>query len=707
MNTLFRNPGRPSRAALSLPLGLPLGLLLAACGGSRGRSSTVPDLSLASFTRPTVVDNSHFPLRPGLAHTFVSRTGDVIETEVLEITSDTRVVAGILCVVVHDQVFENGLLIEDTRDWYAQDDAGNVWYMGEDVDNHQYDDEGNLTGTDHEGAWEAGKDIAGIGTPARPGFIMPAAPRPGARYHEEFYPGVAEDLGEVVALDVPVELGDGRQLRCLQVLDSSTLAPSTGVHKFFAPGLGLVLERDPNTLEENALVGSFRPGSDSVPAFAAATFSNPTQVDARHAPFPADTVAVHVGRSDDGNETIVVERTGESKSVMGIACLEVRDRVFREGLLHEDTRDWYAQDDAGNVWYMGEAVDNYHYDDEGNLLEIDHEGSWEAGRDVAGLGSTAAPGHLLPAVPTVGEGYHQEFYDGAAEDMAIVVATGVELELDHGVAHSDCLQTLEWSPLAPDALEYKFYAPGVGVVQEQALHADETVDHVAGFYRGPGAIPDFAAARFSDPTRVDHPLLPLPPGATWSYEKETDTGVETTTVEVLSTTREVLGVVCLVVRDRVEVEGRLHEDTRDWYAQDDAGNVWYMGEDVDNYHYDEQGNLLEITHEGSWEAGRDVASVGHVAQPGYQMPAAPRAGQSYHQEFYRSAAEDMAAVVAVDVTLQVGEGAALTGCVQTAEWNPLAPHGVELKFYAPGLGLVLVRDLVEGETLELVESSLR
>ncbi|MFY9345862.1 MAG: hypothetical protein WAT39_25445, partial [Planctomycetota bacterium] len=451
-------------------------------------------------------------------------------------------------------------------------------------------------------------------------------------------------------------------------------------------------------------VAGLQPGPGSVPPFAAATFTAPTDLTNPLFAYRMGRTQVLFGATADGGETIVVERVDETKTVLGIACAVVRDRVFRDGLLVEDTRDWYAQDDAGNVWYMGEAVDNHEYDEQGNLVAITHEGSWEAGLDIAGIGVPAAPGWQLPAAPVAGQQYHQEWYPGEATDIALVVATGVEVTLPDGRAFADCVQTLDWNPLDPDGVEYKFYAPGHGLVLEQGLHDGESVAQAGEFVQGADAVPDFAAATFANPTLIDHPFVPLPAGATWHYEQATDEGLETIDVEVLSGTRVVAGVVCVVVRDVVRLDGLTIEDTRDWYAQDDAGNVWYMGEEVDNYHY-VNGVLTGITHEGSWQAGLDVAQVGQIARPGFLMPAVPVAGTSYYQEYYRTAAEDLAFVVATGVTVEV-DGELVSGCVQTLDWNPLAPAAVEHKFYAPGIGLVLERHLGAEAATELTASSL-
>jgi hypothetical protein len=219
----------------------------------------------------------------------------------------------------------------------------------------------------------------------------------------------------------------------------------------------------------------------------------------------------------------------------------------------------------------------------------------------------------------------------------------------------------------------------------------------------PDSVPDFDSATFTNPTRIDNPYLPLVPGATRTYIGQTPDGEERTVVEVLDETRVVAGVTCRVVRDRVYVNDILVEDTHDFFAQDDAGNVWYMGEEVDNYNYDDQGGLIDITHEGAWKAGEDVAGLGTIARAGHAMRAAPTAGDTYHQEFYEGEAEDMAEVVALNVDVTLGDGASYS-CLQTRDFTPLEPGVNQYKYYAPGVGLVLEETPDGGERSELVSA---
>lgn len=171
--------------------------------------------------------------------------------------------------------------------------------------------------------------------------------------------------------------------------------------------------------------------------------------------------------------------------------------------------------------------------------------------------------------------------------------------------------------------------------------------------------------------RVDNPYWPLAPGASWTYEAKTDEGVETILVVVLPQKKRIMGIQCYVVRDTVKLDGETIEDTYDWYAQDKQGNVWYMGEAVDNYE-----NGVVVNHDGSWEAGRDGAL------PGIKVWAEPHVGRTpYYQEFYAGEAEDLGKDLQLDgrASVRAGDYADL---LVIEEWTPLDPGFVERKYYA-------------------------
>jgi hypothetical protein len=161
-------------------------------------------------------------------------------------------------------------------------------------------------------------------------------------------------------------------------------------------------------------------------------------------------------------EKVVIEVTDKTKVVDGIEARVIKDTATEDGVPVEITDDWYAQDKDGNLWYLGESVDNYE-----NGKIVDHEGSWEAG--VNG----AQAGIAMPANPEPGLAYRQEYSKGIAEDRAEVVTVGEErVEVPFRFFSSDVLMTRDLVPLEPKVEELKFYAPGVGPIL--SVHTDGT-----------------------------------------------------------------------------------------------------------------------------------------------------------------------------------------------------------------------------------------
>jgi len=200
--------------------------------------------------------------------------------------------------------------------------------------------------------------------------------------------------------------------------------------------------------------------------------------------------------------------------------------------------------------------------------------------------------------------------------------------------------------------------------------------------------PEVIPADFVD--EIDNPYFTMIPGTKFFYEKETEEGLETVVVQVTHTKKVIMGVTCTQIRDTVRLDGELVEDTLDWFAQHKDGTVWYFGEFSTDF---EDGEVSG--HEGSWEAGVDGA------KPGIIMLAEPKKGRSYRQEYYPGVAEDMGKVLSLDeeVEIEIGE---FEECLMTREWTPLERGVREHKYYAPGVGLVLVVDLETGDELELV-----
>jgi hypothetical protein len=160
--------------------------------------------------------------------------------------------------------------------------------------------------------------------------------------------------------------------------------------------------------------------------------------------------------------------TSDTKVIMGVTCTVVYDVewVFVEGFggpfVTEETYDWYAWDNDGNVWYFGEDTIEYIWNDDWSSYETSTEGSWEAGVD------GAVPGIVMPADPKLGMCYQQEYYEDEAEDMGKVLRLNAKVSIDYG-DYEDCLKTKEWTPLEPGAIEHKYYAPGIGLVYIEEL----------------------------------------------------------------------------------------------------------------------------------------------------------------------------------------------------------------------------------------------
>ncbi|MDI6770785.1 MAG: hypothetical protein QMD04_14085 [Anaerolineales bacterium] len=195
-------------------------------------------------------------------------------------------------------------------------------------------------------------------------------------------------------------------------------------------------------------------------------------------------------------------------------------------------------------------------------------------------------------------------------------------------------------------------------------------------------------------SEINNPYLPLLPGTKWVYEARLEGGtVERNEMEVLAETRIVNGVTATVVHNLVFVEGQVVEEAYDWYAQDKDGNVWYLGEQVDNYV-----NGVLDNHAGSWEWGVDGAL------PGVMMWADPSAhvDEEYRQEYYAGETEDMGQVLSVSESVTVPFGA-FENVVKTYDFSSLDADSQEHKFYAPGIGLVMEIDLLSGKEVVLLE----
>jgi hypothetical protein len=213
-------------------------LFLAACGGGSNSSagSELPTgsepakLDPADFT--TEIDNSYWPMSPGSRWVYRETSGDEVQRVVVTVTDRTKTIDGIEARVVHDLVTTpDGEKVEDTFDWYAQDSKGNVWYLGEDT--KEYED-GKVAST--EGSWEHGVDGA------EAGIIVAAEPKQGLAYREEYYAGEAEDAAEVLSVEGKVQVPFGFFGDAMITRNYSGIEPKVEELKFYARGVGPVLE---------------------------------------------------------------------------------------------------------------------------------------------------------------------------------------------------------------------------------------------------------------------------------------------------------------------------------------------------------------------------------------------------------------------------------------------------------------------------------
>ena len=179
---------------------------------------------------------------------------------------------------------------------------------------------------------------------------------------------------------------------------------------------------------------------------------------------------------------------------------------------------------------------------------------------------------------------------------------------------------------------------------------------------------------------ITHPLFPIPVGATWTYAAVTPDGDERTEISVEAEPVDVNGVAAREVRDTVYLDDELLEDTRDWFVQDGAGNVWYVGEDTAEY----EGGMV-VSTAGSWTWGVTDAL------PGVVMLAEPQVGDTYRQEYLPGEAEDYADVVSLDESVEVPAGS-FTGCLKTRDRTVVEPDVVEFKYYCAGVGNVLTEE---------------
>ncbi len=401
------------------------------------------------------------------------------------------------------------------------------------------------------------------------------------------------------------------------------------------------------------------------------------------------TTLIYEGMTEDGLEYIEIKILSETRQVMGITATVVQDTVYADGELVEHTFGWFAQDKDGNVWFLGEAVDNY---EDGQLL--DHAGSWEAGVD------GALPGIMMYADPAahVGETYYQGYYAGQIEDQAKLLSASESVTIAYG-AYNNVVKTYDFTALDPDSQEEKFYAARIGPIKTVDLKTGETfalieftqaappapaatstIKSTCGTDSGEGCAPeselvDLAEPSFSNSTNVTNPLFPISELHSALLLGNLDGvpfRVETTLLPNPKTIdwngRKIKTLESQYV---AYLNGRIKEVALDWYAQADDGSVWYFGEDVFNY---EDGVIADTG--GTWIAGKDGPAA-------MIMPGDPQLGDVFRPENIPGLVYEEVTVKSIDETVDGPQGP-IAGAIVTEELH--MDGSIENKVFAPGYG---------------------
>ncbi|MFN8604454.1 MAG: hypothetical protein U0842_28580 [Candidatus Binatia bacterium] len=221
-----------------------IGLLVGVAAAAAALVPGTDAQSAGGFTAN--VTNPWYPLKPGTTFTYKGTKDVRPSREVLKVTRRTKLIDGVPCRVLDDRLYLNGRLAERTTDWYSQDSKGNVWYYGEAT--AELDAQGKVTST--EGSWKAGVDGA------RPGIFMPAHPKVGQSFRQEYYKGHAEDRFRVLGLHTTVKVPYISSTNALLTRETTALEPGVIDHKVYVRGIGTVKEETVKGGNETAVLVS-------------------------------------------------------------------------------------------------------------------------------------------------------------------------------------------------------------------------------------------------------------------------------------------------------------------------------------------------------------------------------------------------------------------------------------------------------------------
>jgi hypothetical protein len=539
----------------------------------------------------------------------------------------------------------DGRILETAIDYLAQADGGAVWYFGEDVANYEA---GVIA--DHEGTWLAGKD----GPPA---MIMPANPQVGNVYRVENIPGNVFEEVTVKAVNQTLE-GPRGLITGVMFVQQVGLDGKTTV-KAFAPGYGEFLAHS----EDAAIAVPIDALASSLPEELKTLLSGANSIFDAVAPEDWDAISTTLAG--------MTETWEAHQSAVDLGSLfPVLDEQMAQAFntLREAVEQRNPADTRKAAFAVAVATLDLQMPYR-PLAEVDLTRFDLWARQTLLDAAAASPGDVAGDITVLGL-----IWDRVGHTVDAATAEDIAAQLGDLRAAAD---DEDLDAAADAAARLRDTLAALKLTSE----TDSPEPSIA----------NINPADFVDV--VDNPYYPRIPGTKYVYEGKTKEGLERSEREVLLETREVMGIAATVVRDRVYMDGALIEDTYEWFAQDKAGNVWFLGEDVKNY---ENGVLVDTA--GSWEAGVDGALPGIVmfADP------ATHIGETYHQQYYKGVAEDTVNMLSVSERVTVPYSS-FDHVVQTKDYTTLEPDIVEHKFYAKGIGVVKTVDLNTGEELVLVK----
>jgi hypothetical protein len=202
----------------------------AACAGGDAQSAWQKEFGISNCKLASTGRNPYFVLEPGF-QLLLEGGGVTLQITVLD---ETKTIDGVVTRVVEEKESKNGNLIEIARNYFAIcEQTKDVFYFGEDVDFYE-----NGKVVKHDGSWLAGTNGN------KPGLIMPGTPKQSMKYYQELAPGVAMDRAEIVSLKETCKTPAGTFAQCLKIKEGSAIDLTASEHKYYAPGIGLVMDAE-------------------------------------------------------------------------------------------------------------------------------------------------------------------------------------------------------------------------------------------------------------------------------------------------------------------------------------------------------------------------------------------------------------------------------------------------------------------------------